>query len=839
MTLPIILEVRYQELFSQLSNQSIEEETQKLLEQKDFLNKDEWLKGLVLCDLALAEDKVTEEIKKLYIQLYKKNSNLYFSSGLDETDYKFWFKKNEEINDKFIENNFPRAYAERDYILETARRPYRNREKEREYLLTGIELEDPACMAIYGYNLYFAMRGEEENKIEGKKWIEKSKELGYHNADNYLLNVIYYTETDNNKILEAIEEYNKSRKEESEKSYHLLGEFYLYKEENIEKAKEALIEGIKYNNPFCCYILGINILNDRVSGYDKTEGIKLLEEAYEYGVIYAANWLGRYYYYTQDGNKSIEKSIEWHEKAKLYYFEDSLVELALIYLYEDSVKDLEKGQIYLDWAVKEESTRAMTEKSHLLLNQEVPDIEGTQKLLEKAIELGDSYAPYRLGLMYERGDIGKNPDYYKAFELYQLSAERGHIYGIELVGHYYRIGITKAEEANPEKAIEYFNHAIEKGSEYAKVELAFCYEDGFGVEKDYKKAYDLFKTAAENGYVYAYNKIGYYEEDGLVGEKNDAKAFQAYQKAAEGGNIEGIYNVGRSYKYAIGVPENPELAIENYKKAIEYNYGDAFIELALSYETEYGGLEFDAQKVMEYMMKAAEQGYSFAQYKVGYYYYYGLIERDFEKALDWLHRSFERGYPYAALLIGDYYLYNDGRQENPEYDKAFEYYLAAEQQGVISEGLGVCYEYGIGTEENSNEAFKYYTLGAEEGYTAAKYRLGTAYKYGIGTEQNQVEAYRWLSKAAEEGNTQAEYYTALMLLEGEGTNQDLEKGIVQLTKVAETEHADAQFELGNCYLMGKGVAEDEIKAMMWYQKASDNGHEQARKITGKRERRRR
>lgn len=819
-----ILEVEYQELFSWLSEKNIEEEARELLKQGDFFNKNNWLKGLVLCDLALINNTLTETIKKLYLQLYKKHRNLYFSSGLEEKEYKFWFTKTEEINDKFINQKFTRAYAERNFMLETARRPYRNKEKEQEFLLTGIELGDAACMAIYGYNLCFSMTDEKEKKEEGLKWMQKSRELGCEGVENYYLSVLYYTEIDTARILAAVEEFNNSRKDESEKAYHLLADFYLYKEKNLEKAEEALLTGIKHHNFYCIYILGISIVNNIFLGYEETDGIKFLEEAYKYGVIQAAAYLGQYYCYAPGENRSIEKSISWHEKAKLYYFEDSLVELALIYLREESVRDPEKGKIYLDWALQEGSIRAMIEKAELLLNQKIPDIKEACKLLEKSVESGDSYAPYRLGQLYENGESGKEPDYYKAFELYKLSAERGYIHAIELVGHYYRTGLTKAEEADPGKAIEYLYRAIEKGSEYARVELAICYESGFGFEKNLQKAYDLFRTAAENGYVCAYNKVGYYEEDGVIGEKNQEKAFQAFQKAAQGENAEGIYNVARCYQYAIGVSENPKQAIENYKKATAYNYGHAYIKMALAYETKYGGLSFDRYKIMDYMMKAAEQGYSYAQYKVGHYYYYGLIKRDFEKAFAWLYKSYEQGNAYAALLLGDYYLYNERRQRNPEYEKAFQYYKAAEQQGIISEGLGICYEYGIGTRKNPREAVKYYQIGAEAGYTEAKYQLGIAYRDGRGTETNMAEAFRWLSEAAAEGHAHAGYFSAMMLLNGDGIAQNLEQGIAQLMKVAEIGHADAQYELGNCYFLGKGVPEDEVKAMMWYQRSFKNGH---------------
>ena len=55
------LENHYQELFKQLNNQPIEEEVIELLKEKNFYNKDNWLKGLILCELALDSNSVTKK----------------------------------------------------------------------------------------------------------------------------------------------------------------------------------------------------------------------------------------------------------------------------------------------------------------------------------------------------------------------------------------------------------------------------------------------------------------------------------------------------------------------------------------------------------------------------------------------------------------------------------------------------------------------------------------------------------------------------------------------------------------------------------------------------------
>lgn len=815
---------------------------QKYIDKDDYTDKNEWLNALAICDIALKENKVDNIIKELYRQIYTRNWNKYVSMKYNDTDYKFWFYLNEDINNRFIKIGHTRGYCEQADLYGSARRGYRNLAKKIDYLKEGVKVEDPASLGDYGYGLYLGLpEYGKENKEEGRKLVERSIELGYESAKILLLYIDFYDkDMDDSILLQRINDYIEKAEPIHRKPYHLLADFYLRKENNLDKAIEAMKKGIAIGGHYCEYLLGMNYLNGRLENVDKNEGIKLLESAYNYHTVYAANFLGQYYNFGNDENTSIEKSIQWHEKAALYCYAESSFELACIYLYNEKLKDVQKGLAYLDQAIEDGSARALSEKAYLILETEIlhTNTDEAKLLLEKAMEMGNEYAPYRLGLGYQNAEFAAEPDYKKALELFELGAERGHLYSIELSGNYYRVGVGGEDEVAAEKAVKYLTQAIEMGSSYARVELAFCYEGGFGVEQDYQKAFDLYQQAAENNYPYANTKMAVYYEDGILGEENTAEAFKNYQIAAEAGLPDAMYHLGRYYKYAVGIPENPEEALKLFNKAAEAESAPGLTELAISYEQEYGGLAFDTVKIIEYMSKAAEMGYTYAQYKLGTYYYYGLVETDLNKAIEWFTKAYEQGYPYAALMLGEYYIYNMGGGE-AEYEKAFAYFKFAEEQGVISEGLGLCYEYGLGVEENETEAFKYYTLAANDNYTAAKYRLGLCYRYGRGTTENLTDAYRWLSDAGQNGNFNAQYETAMMLLNGEGVSMDQQQAIQMLTKIAEEDHDTAQFELGNCYLTGKGVTEDEVQAMYWYQKAADNGNEQAQKLTGKRERRKR
>ena len=808
------------------------------LQATEILNRmvftpDKWYESMALCEAALDAGLIDANIKRLFKEMYRHSRDHHAGMTLDGEDYAQWFECGKNLCNKFIAAGHTGAWAELSDMYENARGSWRNLEASKEALNRGVEVEDPVALAVYGYHLFYGINEMyPQDKKRGREYIIKGKEKGYDWGELYLILTDFENEVDDEAYIARIEAYMASCKTELDKPWHLLGDVYSDRRGDFAKAMESYAKGVALNDPYCKYRTGMTVLNGKAEG-DSAEAVRLLEEAFEYRILHAGNFLGQYYYYNEEAYDPA-KAVEWYKRTAEYHYVPAIFNLALLYLYNSGeYKNLSEGLKYLDLSIESGSPRAMSEKAYLLLESEdfEHDVAKAKELLEQAMDLGDDYAPYRLARGYQNAEFEEERNYKKAFELYQLAADNNNLYAIEMVGRYYRTGVA-GDEPDPEKAIEYYRTAVERGSDYARVELAICYEDGFGVEQDDLKAFNLLEEAAANGYTYADVKLGYYYMNGVVGEPDYDKAFTHFERAAEKGHSDGIYNLGRIYKYAIGRPENPELALEYFNKAVEAGDMDAHIELALCYEQGYGGLEQDPDKAIYYMNIAANNEFPYAQYKMGCYHYYGLLEQDVEKGLEYLHKACENGSPLAALVIGDHHLY--ARQEGIDYKDAFQYYKFAEERGYVSEGIGLCYKYGIGTEENEAEAFKSFSIAADRGYSASKYNLGLCYKYGTGTPKSLSEAYIWMMQAAEEENRNAEYEVGLMLLEGCGTPRDAEAGIKWLQKAAENEQDEAQLKLGNCYLVGDGVPEDEVQAMYWFQKAAENGNEQALKITGKR-----
>ena len=822
----------YRQLLSEtLKRTDSEEKINEMLDKEPDLNK--WLEALALCEASVDMGLNIEKTGELYKNLFRHKTYAKFGAALADDDYKEWFDLCNGLHKKMIDAGITRVWSDLSGMYADARFPYRDLAKATEYLEKGIAAGDPECLAMYGsLQFHGSNKFIDRNEEKGLEALNQALSKGYRRAELLIMYAkLEETDKDEADALPArVEQYGLETGDN--KNTDFIADIYAYKKDDFVTAGKILEEGVRNNDQYAKHRLGLFILRDQVEG-SKEKALKLLEEAGDEGVGYSYFYSGQYYNFDNEA-KDVEKCIEYYKKAIKYYDSSSMYNLALVYAYE--YKDVEKCFEYLDMAIAEGMIAAKSEKAYFLLDSDLVERDAVQakRLLEEATDEGNVYAPYRLARGYQNAEFGEEQNYQKAFELYNLASDRGYLYATEMVGRYYRAGAVG--EPDPENAVKYYNMAIEKNSDYARVEMAICYEDGFGVEKDFGKAEELLQQAADNGYAFANVKLGYYYMNEVNGVTDLDKSFDYFSKAAESNNPDALYNLGRFYKYAIGRPENPEAAMQYFGRAAELGDFDAHVEMALAYENEYGGTEFDADKALEYMAKAAEKNIPYAQYKMGYYLYYGIKEKDKEKGLEWLKKAYENGSPSAALTIGDHYLYS--RDDGVDYNDAFQYYKFAEENGYVSEGIGLCYSFGIGVEKNHNEAFKFFGIAADRGYTTAKYRLGMCYKRGKGTAKNPTEAFNWLSQAAEDGNKNAAYEVGMMLLEGSGTAMNIEKGVEMLQQAAEKNQDDAQFELGNCYLTGKGVDEDEVRAMYWYQKAAENGNEQALKITGKRKKRR-
>ena len=117
------------------------------------------------------------------------------------------------------------------------------------------------------------------------------------------------------------------------------------------------------------------------------------------------------------------------------------------------------------------------------------------------------------------------------------------------------------------KEIDYENLTISElielsddGNPEAQGMLAYFYQEGLDVEKDYEKSLELYLKSAKNGSTTSMVNIAYLYSHGMGVEQDYQESFKWNLQAAEKGDSSGMFNVSRQYEFGLGVEKNPEKA---------------------------------------------------------------------------------------------------------------------------------------------------------------------------------------------------------------------------------------------------------------------------------------
>ena len=169
-----------------------------------------------------------------------------------------------------------------------------------------------------------------------------------------------------------------------------------------------------------------------------------------------------------------------------------------------------------------------------------------------------------------------------------------------------------------------------------------------------------------------------------------------------------------------------------------------------------------------------------------------------------------------------------------DYQEAMKWYreAAVKEYAAAQSQIGWMYQQGLGVEQNYAEALKWYIKAAEQGNAPAQNQMGWMYQYGLGVEQNYAEAYRWYLKAAENGNDSAQVNLAYLLNYGLGTEKNEAEGIKWNLAAAEQGNDVAQNNVGCAYEYGSGIEQDYAEAFKWFSLSADQGNSDAQNNIG-------
>lgn len=263
--------------------------------------------------------------------------------------------------------------------------------------------------------------------------------------------------------------------------------------------------------------------------------------------------------------------------------------------------------------------------------------------------------------------------------------------------------------------------------------------------EEYNRAVSFFKTLAVHGDVTVPKNLwNYYLNSYIQSKKHDSKemlrwleiaaeqdaecqyfyafkieedkpeeALKYYTKAAESGEIGAIRELAHMYENghfkSIDINVNIPEALKWYLKAAKKGDDSCMLKCAIFFETGTAG-DIDYDKSMEWYIKAAEAGNSEAMVLLGQKYEEGIIvARDYSKAMEWYNKSAEKRNVLGMRKLGE--KYEEGILVKQDYAKAFEWYNKSfnkDSRDDLALKLAYMNEYGLGTEQNTEEALKLY-----------------------------------------------------------------------------------------------------------------------------------
>lgn len=250
---------------------------------------------------------------------------------------------------------------------------------------------------------------------------------------------------------------------------------------------------------------------------------------------------------------------------------------------------------------------------------------------------------------------------------------------------------------------------------------------------------------AEAGNLFAQNELPDLYLYGLGTEKNPEKAVEWLTRAGSSGFWRPLNKLGEMYYYGEGIPKDRKKARQLFEKAAALGYGDAEANLAMCC---YNGEPRNMTRAVSLLRRAFAHGALFegeiAQL-LGLFIVEGMgVKKDETEAFLWMKRSAERDYPPGMNYLAIFYERGIGTVKDRA--MAEKWCRRAADRGHIEASI----QYGIFQREDGNlkESLKYFENAAVRGNPDGQVWLASCYLYGLGTEEDREEARMWLEKAA-------------------------------------------------------------------------------------------
>ncbi|KAG0183237.1 hypothetical protein DFQ28_000107 [Apophysomyces sp. BC1034] len=354
-------------------------------------------------------------------------------------------------------------------------------------------------------------RGTLKDVAKAKTWYKQSVDADEHVEAMWRLGVICTAEGDDTGGLEW---YHRA----AEKNRHCEAQFQLGLchagglaglEVNLVAARKYLTKAADQGHAQAKYELGKVLW--RQDEFQKA--VQLYESAGVMKVAAALRELGHLYHegFSSRSRKGICVIVQNYKRAFALYFDAAQL--------DDATAALMVGTYFEDGYLDEFGS----------------DHEQALKWYEKAHRLGcGSLAELAIGKLKHTMAEGAGEDEtddlredaYKWFE----SASSTQAFAKVMVALYHLNGWGR-KEREPSKGFDLLLQIAESGGSEAFIEVAKCYEEGIGVDRDLTKAMTYWELAAEMDDVDALIRLGEYYENGWTGQADVTEANKYYKRA--------------------------------------------------------------------------------------------------------------------------------------------------------------------------------------------------------------------------------------------------------------------------------------------------------------------
>ena len=327
--------------------------------------------------------------------------------------------------------------------------------------------------------------------------------------------------------VKAVEWYKKAANSGHSTAMNNLGLKYLNGlgvEQDYQKAfmwfEKAASKGSKaaHSNMAYCYEFG------RYVAIDYSKAFENYRIAAESGDDYSMNKLGYFYEQGKGTAANNALSFKWFLESAKNDNKDSQFKAGRFYDIGKGVNKDHKQANY--WYAKAADKGHSVAMNNLGYNYQFgigieKDLKKAFELYQKAANLNNMYGCQNLAVMYNDGTYVKQ-DYVIAYKWYLKGAELGNAASMNMVGQYNLHG--RGRDKDYATAAKWYKKAIETnpnlGSAYCN--LGYCYEFGYGVEKDYNKALELYEKSANLGNETGKNNLKNLK-DKMANEQKDEK----------------------------------------------------------------------------------------------------------------------------------------------------------------------------------------------------------------------------------------------------------------------------------------------------------------------------